>query len=114
MWRRDAGSHEISILGATLAYPAANADAIVILALAVVGFAVIGIAVAAAAHEITGAVHLSRRLKTARPLERNRRAGHRGRGPASVLRGAVSSTHVRIERGPQSPRRRGTRRGSRT
>ena len=67
-----AGSHQISIVGVSLAYPAANADAIVILALAVLGFAAIGIAVVAAVHEITGAVHLSRRLKTARPLERTR------------------------------------------
>lgn len=66
----NAGSHEVSILGATLAYPAANADALVTLALAVVGFAVIGIAFLAAAHEIAGALRLSRRLKAARPLPR--------------------------------------------
>ena len=64
-----AASHQISILGVTLAYPAANADAIVILALAVVGFVVIGIAVLAAAQEIAGAIRLDHRLKAARPLQ---------------------------------------------
>jgi hypothetical protein len=64
----NAGAHEVSILGATLAYPTANADALVILALAVAGFAVIGIAVLAAAREIAGALRVSRRLTVARPL----------------------------------------------
>ncbi len=63
------GSHQISILGATLAYPAANTDAVVILALAVVGFAVLGIALLGAAREIAGAVRLARRLKAVRPVE---------------------------------------------
>jgi Zn-dependent protease with chaperone function len=66
-----AGSHQISIVGVTLAYPAANADAIVILALAVVGFLVIGVAVLAAAHEIADATRLGRRLKAARPVQRD-------------------------------------------
>jgi hypothetical protein len=66
-----AGSHQISILGVTLAYPAANADAIVILALALAGFVVVGVAVLAAAHEITGAIRLGRRLKAARPVQRD-------------------------------------------
>ena len=72
-WRvaPDAASHQISILGATLTYPAANADAIVILALAVVGFAVIGIALLAAAREIVDAIRLDRRLKAARPAQRD-------------------------------------------
>jgi hypothetical protein len=63
-----AGSHQISMLGVTLAYPAANAQAIVILALAVVGFPVIGIAVVAAGQEIAGAIRLDRRLRAARPV----------------------------------------------
>jgi BlaR1 peptidase M56 len=67
-----AHSHQISILGVTLAYPAANADAIVILALAVAGFVVIGIAVLAAAQEIAGAIRLGRRLKAARPVRSDR------------------------------------------
>ncbi len=72
-WRLapSAGSHEVSFLGATLAYPAANADALVILALAVVGFAAIAIALLATAREIAGALRLSRRLKSARPLSRH-------------------------------------------
>ena len=65
-----AGSHRVSILGVTLAYPTANADAIVVLVLAAVGFVVIGIAVVAAAQEIAGAIRLGRRLKAAR-LERS-------------------------------------------
>ena len=67
----DAASHQISVLGARLTYPAANADAIVILALAVVGFAVIGIAILAAAREIADAIRLDRRLKAARPAQRD-------------------------------------------
>jgi hypothetical protein len=67
----DAATHQISILGATLAYPAANADAIVILVLALAGFAVIGIAVFGAVQEIAGAVRLDRRLKAARPVPRD-------------------------------------------
>ena len=63
-----AGSHEISILGTTLAYPVGNADAIVILTLAAVGFAVIGIAVVAAGQEIAGALRLRRRLNAAGPV----------------------------------------------
>ena len=66
-----AGSHEISILGRTLAYPAGNADAMVILALAAVGFVVIGIAVVAAGHEIAGALRLSRRLGATQPVPRD-------------------------------------------
>ncbi len=66
-----ANSHQISILGTTLAYPTANADAIVILALAVVGFVVLGIAVVAATQEIAGARRLRRRLKAAGPVRHN-------------------------------------------
>jgi Zn-dependent protease with chaperone function len=66
-----AGSHQISILGVTLAYPSANAEAIVILALAAVGLAVIGLAVLAAAQELAGAIRLGRRLKAARPVQSN-------------------------------------------
>ncbi len=60
-------SRRISILGLNLGYPAANADAIVILALAIVGLVVIAIALVAAARELAGSIRLGRRLKATRP-----------------------------------------------
>lgn len=58
-------SHRFSILGLALTYPAANAQAIVILALAIVGFVVIATAVVAAGRELVGSARLVRRLNGA-------------------------------------------------
>jgi BlaR1 peptidase M56 len=72
-WRLTAhsGSHRFSILGLTLAYPAANAGAIVILVLAILGLLVIAIAVLTAAHEIAGSIRLGRRLQPRRRTQVN-------------------------------------------
>lgn len=48
-----AASHHISIFGRTLAYPTANFDAVVILALAILGLVVTAIAVLGAVRELT-------------------------------------------------------------
>ena len=55
-------AHEISLLGARLSYPQANAGALVVLGLAVLGLAVTMIAFVAAGREILGATRLRRRL----------------------------------------------------
>jgi hypothetical protein len=60
--------HRIAIFGLNLTYPAANAGAIVILVLAILGSAVIAIATAAAVHEIVGSTRLARRLRAERPV----------------------------------------------
>jgi hypothetical protein len=61
-------SHHIVILGQPIGYPAANAAAIVVLALALLGAVVVGLTIAGAARELTAARRLSRRLSDARPL----------------------------------------------
>ena len=71
-----AAAHRITVLGASLSYPAANAGAVAILALAALALASIASALRAAAHEARS----SRRLR--RGLERNCEgavggAGHR-------------------------------------
>jgi hypothetical protein len=65
-WRvaPSAASHHVSLLGQRLAYPTANAAAIVVLVLALVGLAVILLAVLGAIREIAGDRRLRRRLRT--------------------------------------------------
>lgn len=63
-WRVEpqAASHHVSVLGQTLSYPAANAAAVGILALAIVGLIVGGRLVAATVREVTRARRVARRL----------------------------------------------------
>ncbi len=58
-----ASSHRISVLGAQLTYPVANAGAIVVLVLALLGLAVTVTAVLAAGREMVGSARLARRLR---------------------------------------------------
>lgn len=72
-WRVSAHavSHHVSILGQGLSYPAANAGAVVVLALALLGGTVIGIALWAVAGELTTARRLARWLAGLHPVPRD-------------------------------------------
>jgi Zn-dependent protease with chaperone function len=66
-----AASHEVSIIGERLSYPAANFAAVVVLALALVGLAVTVLTVAGAVGEVLAARRFARALRnlTPRPFE---------------------------------------------
>ena len=61
-----AASHNISILGQDVSYPAANLAAIVVLVLAVFGLAVVVLALAGAAREVTASARFGRRIAASR------------------------------------------------
>jgi Zn-dependent protease with chaperone function len=71
-WRVSAHAvaHHVSILGQTLSYPAANAGALVILALALLGGIVAAIALCAIGSELRAARRLARRLAQLDPTPR--------------------------------------------
>lgn len=62
-----ASSHEIDLVGTRLSYPAANAGALVVLALALIGLTVTAIAAVSAAREILGSIRLTRGLMASEP-----------------------------------------------
>jgi uncharacterized integral membrane protein len=64
-WRvsPNAASHQVSVLGQRLTYPTANAAAIVVLALALLGLAVMLLAIGGAVRELAGDSRLRRRLQ---------------------------------------------------
>lgn len=64
-WRigTSAGGHVLSIAGLRSSYPAANAGALVILALATAGLAVVSIAIGSAVRELTRSWRMTRRLR---------------------------------------------------
>jgi Zn-dependent protease with chaperone function len=72
-WRVSAraASHHVSILGQRLSYPAANAGALIVLALALLGGVVIALAMSAIAGELMAARRLARRLGGMHPVERD-------------------------------------------
>src|SRR5579864_9450807 len=72
-WRvsRHAVSHHVSILGQTLSYPAANAGAVIVLALALLGGIVTAIALCAIGSELRAARRLDRRLAQLHPVPRD-------------------------------------------
>lgn len=72
-WRVSAHavSHHVSILGQSLSYPTANAGAVIVLALALLGGAVTGIALGAIAGELRAARRLARRLARLHPVPRD-------------------------------------------
>ena len=72
-WRVSAHavSHHVSILGEGLSYPAANAGALIVLALAVLGGIVAGVALSAIARELTAARRLAGRLAGLHPVSRD-------------------------------------------
>jgi len=60
-------SHELSIVGEQLSYPAANLAAVVVLALAALGLAVTAMAVAGAARELVAACRFGRSIRGCEP-----------------------------------------------
>lgn len=64
-------SHHVSILGQSLSYPAANAGAVIVLALAMLGGIVTVIALCAIAGELRAARRLARRLARLQPVVRD-------------------------------------------
>jgi Zn-dependent protease with chaperone function len=72
-WRVSARyvSHHISIFGQSLSYPAANAGAIIVLALALLGAIVTAIALCAIAGELAAARRVARRLALLHPVPRD-------------------------------------------
>jgi hypothetical protein len=72
-WRVSAHAvaHHISIFGQTLSYPAANAGAIIVLALALLGVIVTAVALYAIGCELTAARRLARRLDQLEPTPRD-------------------------------------------
>jgi Peptidase family M48 len=64
-------SHHVAVLGQRLGYPAANAGAVVVLGLAVLGGVVTGIALLAVGRELRSAHRLARRLAGLRPVPRD-------------------------------------------
>jgi Zn-dependent protease with chaperone function len=72
-WRVSAHAvaHHVSILGQRLSYPAANAGAVVVLALALVGAMVVALALYVIGHEVRTARRLSRRLAQLDPTPRD-------------------------------------------
>lgn len=72
-WRvsPQAASHHVTILGQRLGYPAANAGAVVVLGLALLGAVVAGIAISAIAREVRGARRLAADLGRRHPVARD-------------------------------------------
>jgi Zn-dependent protease with chaperone function len=72
-WRVSARavSHHVSIFGETLSYPAANAGAMIVLALALLGAIVAAIALSAIARELGAARRVARRLARLHPVARD-------------------------------------------
>jgi hypothetical protein len=68
-WRvtPDATSHQISVLGQKLSYPAANFAAVVVVFLALLGLAVTVMTVVGAARELAASVRFGRRMRAADP-----------------------------------------------
>jgi Zn-dependent protease with chaperone function len=64
-------SHHVAILGLSLSYPAANAEAVVVLSLALLGVVVMAIALFAIGTELVAARRLRRRLARLDPVLRN-------------------------------------------
>jgi BlaR1 peptidase M56 len=69
-WRvsSHAVSHHVAILGQKLSYPAANAGAVIVVGLALLGASVAAIALVAIGRELIGARRLARRLARLRPV----------------------------------------------
>lgn len=63
-------SHHVSVLGIRLSYPAANAGAVIVLALALLGAVVTATAVLSLARELHAARRLARRLAQLAPMRR--------------------------------------------
>jgi hypothetical protein len=72
-WRVSPGaiSHRVSILGQRLSYPTANAGALIVLGLGLLGGIVVAIALIAIGRELTHARRLTRRLAALRPVARD-------------------------------------------
>ena len=72
-WRVSPGavSHHVSILGQRLGYPTANAGALIVLGLALLGGTMVAIAVFAIGRELRHARRLTRRLAELRPIVRD-------------------------------------------
>jgi hypothetical protein len=71
-WRvSPAVSRRVSVFGLGLSYPAANAGAVIVLALAVLGAAVLGIALVALGRELAGARRLAKGLAGLDPVARD-------------------------------------------
>jgi Zn-dependent protease with chaperone function len=72
-WRvsATAAAHHVSILGNMLSYPAANAGAVAVLGLALLGGIVTAVAVGAIGGEVQTARRLARRLAQLRPVRRD-------------------------------------------
>lgn len=72
-WRVSAHavSHHVSILGQGVSYPAANAGALIVLALAALGGIVVGVALLAIVREMTAARRLAGRLAALHPVSRD-------------------------------------------
>ena len=72
-WRvsAHAAAHHVSILGETLSYPAANAGAVIVLALALLGGIVTALALRAIGSELRAARRLGRRLAQLHPVPRD-------------------------------------------
>jgi hypothetical protein len=87
-WRitPDATSHEVSILGEQLTYPAANLAAVVVVALAAVGLVVVARIAAGAMRELLADHRLRRALRAQETRDVWRHAGDRRRAPARLLR----------------------------
>jgi hypothetical protein len=64
-------SHQVSILGQKLSYPAANIAAVIVLGLAALGAVVVVVAVVGAIRELRGARRFARHLALGRPLAAN-------------------------------------------
>ena len=64
-------SRHVSVFGLRLSYPAANAGAVIVLALAALGAAVVGIALGAIARELAGARRLAKGLAELGPVARD-------------------------------------------
>jgi Zn-dependent protease with chaperone function len=72
-WRVSAHAvaHHVSILGQTLSYPAANAGAVIVLALALLGGIVTALALGTIGSELRAAKRLARRLARLHPVPRD-------------------------------------------
>lgn len=69
-WRVSAGgvAHHVAIFGQVLSYPAANAGALIVLGLALLGVSVIAIALSSVGHELSTARRLARHLHQLHPV----------------------------------------------
>ena len=114
-WRvtSDPASHVVSVFGQRLSYPAANAGAVVVTALAGLGLLIVGAAAWGLARELLADRSFRRALRGSLADAAPRSVGVQGRAPAGILRWPGTPTRVLLHRCARAAGRTGARRRAR-